>query len=116
MVGVLGGRHLRQALGCADPSGTGGDALTPAPIEPVDASPAPPGTSYSPEPIPQGDTNSVAVSPSPTPSPSPGATTDPKFGTCAEANANGYGPYYRGRDLEYEWYDDRDDDGIVCER
>jgi micrococcal nuclease len=102
--------------GVQTPSGTGGDALTPAPIEPVDASPAPPGTSYSPEPIPQGDTNSVAVSPSPTPSPSPGATTDPKFGTCAEANANGYGPYYRGRDLEYEWYDDRDDDGIVCER
>ncbi|MEU6424404.1 thermonuclease family protein [Microbispora sp. NPDC046973] len=53
------------------PPGTG-DALTPAPIEPADASPAPPGTTYSPEPIPQGGTaGSVAVSPSPTPSPSP---------------------------------------------
>ncbi|GAB3148043.1 thermonuclease family protein [Microbispora hainanensis] len=99
------------------PSGTGGDALTPAPIEPVDASPAPPGTTYSPEPIPQGNTaNSVAVSPSPTPSPSPGATTDPRYNTCEEAIAAGHGPYYRGTDPEYDWYIDSDNDGKVCER
>ncbi|KQY56694.1 hypothetical protein ASD30_10290 [Nocardioides sp. Root140] len=42
-------------------------------------------------------------------------TTDPQFGTCGEANDNGYGPYQSGVDTEYGWYDDRDGDGIVCE-
>lgn len=41
---------------------------------------------------------------------------DPRFRTCAEANAAGYGPYVRGRDPEYSWYQDRDGDGVVCER
>lgn len=40
---------------------------------------------------------------------------DPKFRTCGEANANNYGPYIRGIDPEYDWYQDRDGDGIVCE-
>jgi hypothetical protein len=40
--------------------------------------------------------------------------SDPRFGTCREAKANGYGPYRRGA-TEYGWYDDRDDDGVVCE-
>ncbi len=44
---------------------------------------------------------------------SPG--TDPRFDSCREAIAHGYGPYYRGRDPEYPWYVDADDDGIVCE-
>ncbi|BCJ46293.1 hypothetical protein GCM10010168_52440 [Actinoplanes ianthinogenes] len=41
--------------------------------------------------------------------------TDPRFRTCAEANANGYGPYREGVDPEYDWYQDRDGDGEVCE-
>jgi hypothetical protein len=41
---------------------------------------------------------------------------DPRFGTCREAIDAGYGPYVRGRDPEYYWYSDRDDDGVVCER
>jgi len=41
--------------------------------------------------------------------------TDPPFGTCAEAQQNGNTPYERGIDPEYDFYDDRDDDGIVCE-
>jgi hypothetical protein len=45
----------------------------------------------------------------------PATTTDPQFGTCGEANDNGYGPYRSGVDPEYDWYDDRDDDGVVCE-
>jgi hypothetical protein len=40
---------------------------------------------------------------------------DPRFDTCAAAIAAGYGPYRRGRDPEYDWYVDADNDGIVCE-
>jgi hypothetical protein len=46
----------------------------------------------------------------------PAAKNDPRFPTCAAANAAGYGPYYRGTDPEYSWYIDRDGDGVVCER
>lgn len=41
---------------------------------------------------------------------------DPRFNYCYEANDAGYGPYYKGQDPEYNWYDDADGDGIVCER
>ena len=41
--------------------------------------------------------------------------TDPQYRTCTEAKSHGYGPYYRGIDVEYPWYDDRDNDGVVCE-
>ncbi|BBH66459.1 hypothetical protein ACTI_31440 [Actinoplanes sp. OR16] len=41
--------------------------------------------------------------------------TDPRFSTCAKANAAGYGPYEEGVDPEYDWYRDRDGDGMVCE-
>lgn len=41
---------------------------------------------------------------------------DPRFGTCKEAIAAGYGPYYQGRDPEYYWYRDADGDGVDCER
>lgn len=59
----------------------------------------------------------------PTPTPTPTATetpkpsgTDPRYRTCGEANAAGKGPYRRGVDVEYAWYQDRDGDGVVCER
>ncbi|WP_433517151.1 thermonuclease family protein [Nonomuraea sp. CA-143628] len=41
---------------------------------------------------------------------------DQRFRTCGEANAAGYGPYRKGVDPEYAWYQDRDGDGVVCER
>lgn len=44
-----------------------------------------------------------------------GGQADPRFSTCTEAKAHGYGPYYQGRDVEYGWYTDADSDGIVCE-
>ena len=44
------------------------------------------------------------------------SVTDPRFPTCAAANRVGYGPYQRGVDTEYNWYIDRDQDGLVCER
>jgi len=42
-------------------------------------------------------------------------STDPRFGTCKEAKARGYGPYYSDFDPEYDWYRDADSDGVVCE-
>ena len=48
------------------------------------------------------------------PAPAPGL--DPRFPTCRAANAGGYGPYRSGVDAEYDWYRDRDHDGVVCER
>jgi len=40
---------------------------------------------------------------------------DPHYTSCKQAKAAGYGPYYRGRDAEYNWYRDGDSDGITCE-
>lgn len=40
---------------------------------------------------------------------------DQNYGTCQVARSMGKGPYIRGMDPEYEWYRDRDNDGIVCE-
>ncbi len=59
---------------------------------------------------------SVAVASSTPTTPPQSSGTDPRFDWCYQANAAGYGPYYRGADPEYEWYQDRDNDGIVCER
>lgn len=55
----------------------------------------------------------AARPPAPTTAAAP--ATDPRFGTCKEAKAHGYGPYVRGRDPEYSWYRDGDGDGITCE-
>ncbi|MEV0587925.1 excalibur calcium-binding domain-containing protein [Nonomuraea sp. NPDC050310] len=39
---------------------------------------------------------------------------DPKFATCAEAFENGYGgPYHKGRP-EYDYYVDKDRNGVAC--
>lgn len=48
------------------------------------------------------------------PKPKPKADTDPRFPYCKDLPA-GYGPYVRGVDPEYDWYTDRDKDGVVCE-
>ncbi|HEX5995959.1 MAG TPA: excalibur calcium-binding domain-containing protein [Jiangellales bacterium] len=46
-----------------------------------------------------------------------GRGADPKFDTCAQARAKGYGPYVWRTDQEYAWYRDEDDDrdGVVCD-
>jgi len=49
------------------------------------------------------------------PEPEPEPETDPRFSSCKEALANGYGHYREGIDPEHDWYRDGDNDGIVCE-
>ncbi|WP_200809856.1 DUF1524 domain-containing protein [Demequina sp. NBRC 110054] len=39
---------------------------------------------------------------------------DERYPYCKDL-PSGYGPYYEGKDPEYEWYTDRDGDGVVCE-
>jgi Excalibur calcium-binding domain len=60
----------------------------------------------------------ATTTPKPKPKPSTRTTTaprtDPRFATCKEAKAHGYGPYHVG-EIEYDWYIDADSDGIVCE-
>lgn len=57
-------------------------------------------------------TPNVSASPAPT---APGSI-HPRFASCAEAKRNGFsGPYTKGKNPEYEWYQDRDGDGVVCE-
>lgn len=71
----------------------------------VTSAPVPTATST---PTPRATTN---------PPPGTGSTKlDPRFLTCADANADGYGPYRQGTDPEYYWYRDADHDGIDCER
>lgn len=57
-----------------------------------------------------------APKPSATPAPVPSSNgkTDPRFKTCGEANKAGYGPYIKGKDVEYDWYRDSNKDGKVC--
>ncbi|MFC4533556.1 thermonuclease family protein [Sphaerisporangium dianthi] len=76
------------------------------------------GSQQTPEPTPKPTpkpTKKPAPKPTPKPTPPPSGN-DRRFSTCAEANRNGYGPYYRDTDPEYYWYQDRDGDGVVCER
>lgn len=49
------------------------------------------------------------------PAPKPSNGLDPRFSSCREAKAQGYGPYVSGVDPEYGWYRDGDSDGTVCE-
>lgn len=84
-------------------------AEMPAEPQPVPAEPEqlPPPVPAQPEPAP--------ANPAP-PEPEPAApSTDPQFRTCGEATNNGYGNYRQGVDPEYDWYQDRDKDGVVCE-
>lgn len=62
------------------------------------------------------DADAPPPAPPPTAEPGAGGVLDPRFDTCGEANAAGFGPYVRGEDPEYDWYIDRDRDGVACER
>lgn len=69
-------------------------------------------------PVPKKATIRLGAAPSASSSPVPTAPagTHPRFASCAEAKRNGFsGPYTKGKNPEYEWYQDRDGDGVVCE-
>ena len=73
-------------------------------IPPLEEEPAPP----APQPeVPAADVPADAASLS--------GGADPRFGTCREAIAAGYGPYTAGVHEEYDWYRDGDGDGVNCE-
>jgi hypothetical protein len=71
--------------------------------------------------LPTGDASPVApaAAPEPRASPTEGAgrplAGDMDYGTCKQAKANGEGPYRQGEDVEYGYYRDQDEDGVVCE-
>lgn len=73
-------------------------------------------TTAKPKPSPSRTTTKPKPSPSRTTTKPKPPSSDPRYGTCREANAHGLGPYYEGADPEYDWYQDRDGDGVVCER
>ncbi|SDQ03989.1 Excalibur calcium-binding domain-containing protein [Quadrisphaera sp. DSM 44207] len=69
------------------------------------------------EPLPAGD---GAPAPPATPGGAAGAGAagdglDPRHGSCSQVVAAGLGPYRRGADPEYDWYQDGDGDGTACE-
>ncbi|WP_237565296.1 GmrSD restriction endonuclease domain-containing protein [Ornithinimicrobium cavernae] len=71
-----------------------------------------------PEPQPEPVAAPPATAPAPVMDPGPGdggGATDQRHRTCKAAKAAGLGPYYQGKDPEYDWYRDADSDGIVCE-
>ena len=61
------------------------------------------------------DQSAASSSPEAKPVSPPTAVNDRRFQYCSDANDAGYGNYVLGRDSEYEWYEDADSDGIVCE-
>jgi hypothetical protein len=89
---------------CPDQELPAGSALPPAVSHPTPTAVAPP-----PPPAPPAP---VVEQPAPAPAE---AGLDPRFRTCKEAKAAGYGHYVEGVDPEYDWYRDADHDGIDCE-
>lgn len=99
-----------------------GTAPTPAEQAAAPTVTSSPITAPTSEPTSEPATQTPSLSPSrttrkaaPKKTPSPPPRNDPRYRTCAEANDRGYGPYFRDTDPEYDWYIDRDGDGVVCE-
>lgn len=134
-IGMLAGGLA--ALGCAagaaliptsSPDAPGGAAteraVAPVPTTAASSATEPePSASASPAPDPTSaelTSPSATAKPPPRPSPSTARTSrapsiDPRYDSCREARAHGYGPYYKGVDPEYYWYRDPNKDGVVCD-
>ena len=81
-------------------------------LQPSDGAPV---ATQSPTPKPSATSSPKPTSTSPQPTQTADTNLDQDYGTCKAAKAAGKGPYYKGIDPEYDWYQDRDKDGIVCE-
>lgn len=62
-----------------------------------------------------GDTPTVPPSVGVTIAP-PRADVDPRFESCEQAMKEGFGPYMKGKDPEFDWYPDENRDGVVCDK
>ncbi len=117
-----GGSSTPSTLAASPAASDSSLATEPETAEPTQKKATPTPTLTTSTPTPQTTRSPVTRPPAAPPTyqsdaPRPGNPTnvDPSFSTCKEANANGYGNYKRGQP-EYNWYRDRDNDGIVCER
>lgn len=121
LLGIVGATAGDDPAQAAKPSATAApQRLVPATQEPVATTPP----AKRPARVPATTAPPVrrTVVPPPKPAkPAPVRTTvaaprtDPHFGTCKEAIANGYGGYREGVDPEYYWYRDADNDGTACD-
>lgn len=108
--GLVGAAPTTSAKPTAAPAKT---ATTPVKASVKASTTAKPKTTIATKP---GTSTSTAPKPKPkTTAKTTTSRTDPRFDTCKAANAAGYGNYREGVDPEYDWYQDRDHDGIVCE-
>lgn len=104
----------RVLADCPEEPAPVGEAPTLAPISPPE--PAPSKTHERPKaPEVHRETRPAPNKPTPAATKPQAKAPDPNYGSCKQAKANHAGPYVRGRDPEYAYYRDGDDDGIVCE-
>ncbi|WP_430869003.1 GmrSD restriction endonuclease domain-containing protein [Demequina aurantiaca] len=67
-----------------------------------------------PEPEPEPEPKKTATEKPAAPKPEPEAALDKRYPYCKDL-PSGFGPYVEGKNPEYDWYTDRDGDGVVCE-
>lgn len=103
---------VAELLGTATPS--------PSPVAPVPSTPASPST-LSTDPAVSPASTDPATAPAVTApnaqgtDAAPTGTLDPRLGSCKEAIAAGYGPYFKETHPEYHYYEDVDNNGIACD-
>ncbi|MBO9553971.1 excalibur calcium-binding domain-containing protein [Cellulomonas sp.] len=110
---LLAGCKEGTDAGAEAPSEVAAPETASAETAPVEPTPTPEPTA---EPAPVAAEPAPVVAESAALVEAPPAATDPRFGTCKEAVAAGFGNYVQGVDPEYDWYQDRDHDGVVCEK
>jgi hypothetical protein len=94
----------------------GGGSSSVATTVPSTVTTLPPDPSVSPTTLPSAPTT-LPSAPTTVPASNEGTSgLDPRFDSCEEAIAEGFGPYVEGDDPEYEFYVDEDVDGegVVC--
>ncbi|MEU4515999.1 excalibur calcium-binding domain-containing protein [Nonomuraea wenchangensis] len=115
---ALAARLLGPSAGASPAaSSPGTDPGTNPGTDPGATPPAtPPGTPPATPPASSGTQPGAATSPGVT---NPASDTgsggdDPRYASCKEAVAHGYGPYSKDSHAEYSWYPDTDRNGVAC--